>query len=66
MSPMIMLIICSQILRNLRYVNRYPDNRVTDGLRMLSIVTTDTNGAESGYISAEITVMDLADREPSS
>ena len=61
MSPMILLIICSQILRSLSYINRYPDNRVTDGLRMLSIVTTDTSGAESGYISAEITVMDRND-----
>ena len=55
------MLICSQILRSLSYINRYLDNQVTDGPRMLSIVTTDTSGAESGSISAEITVMDRND-----
>ena len=42
-------------------MNRYPDNRVTDGQRTFSIVATDTSGAESGSISADITVMDRND-----
>ena len=50
-----------QILRSLSYINRYTDNRVTDGQRMLSIVATDTSGAESGSISVDITVVDRND-----
>lgn len=56
-----MIIITHQILRSLSYINRYPDNRVTDGQRMLTIVATDTSGAESGSISVDITVMDRND-----
>ena len=50
-----------QILRSLSYINRYPDNQVTDCQRILSIVATDTSGAESGSISVDITVMDRND-----
>ena len=50
-----------QILRSLSYINRYPDNRVTDGQRMLSIMATDTSGADSNSISVDITVADRND-----
>lgn len=50
-----------QILHSLSYINRYPDNRVTDGQRMLSIVAIDTGGADSSSISVDITVMDRND-----
>ena len=50
-----------QILRSLSYTNRYPDNRVADGIRMLTIVTTDTSGDKSGSISTDITVVDRND-----
>ena len=59
-----MLITCyyhMQILRSLSYINRYPDNRVTDGQRMLSIMATDTSGADSNSISVDITVADRND-----
>ena len=50
-----------QIFRSLSYINRYPDNRVTDGQRMLSIVATDASGADSNSISVDITVADRND-----
>lgn len=52
---------CQQILRSLSYANRYQDNRVTDGQRSVTIVTTDAGGAESGSIRADITVVDRND-----
>lgn len=51
----------TKILRSLNYINRYQDNRVTDGQRSITITAIDTSGDESGSIRVDITVADRND-----
>ena len=55
------LLLHRQVLRSLSYVNLIQNNSVTDGIRSITIVASDTNGDNSTRIRADIIVGDRND-----